>query len=188
MGKIYTRFLCFENHPTDIAIKAEELDEEDKGHTIFKSEVVKAIKEVRRKKATGDEKIPVALLKEIGDSRLKIMTALVNKIYMSRDLSKNFIDVTMIALLMKNQAKKCVDHRRISLISRTGNTVSRILSKSLESEIEKDIEEGRFGFRKGKATSDAIGLMRIISERVVSLECNRYGNSFGLLFSSFSFS
>ena len=178
-----------ENLLKHIAIEAEEeLNEDDKGPTILKGEIVKAIKDMRRKKTTGDYNIPVDLLKELGYIGSKIMTALVNKIYMSRDLSKNFIDVTMIALLMKNQAKKCVDHRRISLISRTGNTVSRILSKSLESEIEKDIEEGRFGFRKGKATSDAIGLMRIISERVVSLECNRYGNSFGLLFSSFSFS
>ena len=36
---------------------------------------------MRRKKATGDDNIPVDLLKELGDSGLKIMTALVNKIY-----------------------------------------------------------------------------------------------------------
>ena len=34
---------------------------------------------------------------ELGDSGLKIMSALVNKIYMSGDWSKNFVDVTMIA-------------------------------------------------------------------------------------------
>ena len=55
----------------------------DKGHTTFKDEVVKRIKHMRRKKATGDDNISVDLLKELGDSRLKIMTALVNKIYMS---------------------------------------------------------------------------------------------------------
>jgi hypothetical protein len=56
-----------------------------KGITIFKIEVVKAIKDMRRKKVTGNENIPVDFLKEMGDSGLKIMTALVNKIYMSGD-------------------------------------------------------------------------------------------------------
>ena len=53
--------------------------------TIFKSEFVKAIKDMQRKNSTGDDNIPVNLLKELGDSGLKIMTALVKKIYMSGD-------------------------------------------------------------------------------------------------------
>ena len=53
-----------ENRPRDIEIEVEdELDEDDKGPTILKSEVVKAIKDMRRKKATGDDNIPVELLK-----------------------------------------------------------------------------------------------------------------------------
>jgi hypothetical protein len=47
--------------------------------------VVKAIKDMRRKKTTRDDNIAVDLLMELGDSGLKIMTALVNKIYMSAD-------------------------------------------------------------------------------------------------------
>ena len=74
---------------------------------------------MRRKKATGDN-IPVDLLKVLGDNGLKIMTALVNKIYMSGYWPKDFLDVTMIAISKKNQnlAKKCSDHKTISLISR----------------------------------------------------------------------
>ena len=60
MGKIFIRFVDSENRPKVIAIEAEEqLDEDDKGPTILKSEVVKAIKDMRRKKATGDNNIPV---------------------------------------------------------------------------------------------------------------------------------
>jgi hypothetical protein len=39
----------------------------------------------------------------------------------------------------------------------------------LESKIEEVIED-QFGFRKGKGTRDAIGLMRIISERVLDVK------------------
>ena len=71
-----------ENRPKDIAIEAQdEMDEYDKGPTILKSEKVKAIKDMRRKKAIGEDNITVGLIKELEDNGLKIMTALVNKIY-----------------------------------------------------------------------------------------------------------
>ena len=60
---------------------------------------------------------------------------------MSGDWPKDFLDVTMIELPKKNQAKKCIDHRTISLISHTGKIVARILSKRLERKIEEVIEE-----------------------------------------------
>ena len=70
------------------------------------------------------------------ETGLKIMTALVNKIYMSGEWPKYFLDVTMIALPKKKEAKKCSDHSTISLISHTGKVVARILSKRLKSKIE----------------------------------------------------
>ena len=67
----------------------------------------------------------------------------------------------MIALPKKNQAKKCSDHRTISLISHTGKIVVRILSKRLESKIEEVIEEDQFGFRKQKDTRDEKGCLML---------------------------
>jgi len=83
---------------------------------------------------------------------------------------------------LQNQARKCRDHRTISLISHTGKIVARILSKRLGSKIEEVIEEDQFGFRKVKGTRDTIGLMSIISESVLKLEIPRLGK--GLLIKS----
>ena len=58
----------------------DELDEDDKGPTILKSEIVKVIKDKRRKKATGNDNIPADLLKELGGNGLEILTALDNNI------------------------------------------------------------------------------------------------------------
>ena len=68
---------------------------------------------MQRKKATGDDNILVNLLKELEDSGLKILTALVNKIYISGDWPKDFLDVTMIALPKKNQAKNAVTSEQL---------------------------------------------------------------------------
>ena len=75
---------------------------------------------MQRKKATRNDNIPADLLKELGDIRLKIMTALVNTIFMSGDWPKDCLEVTTIALPKKHQAKKFSDNRTISLISHTG--------------------------------------------------------------------
>ena len=67
------------------------------------------------------------------------MIVQVNKIILSGDWPKYFLDVTMTALPKKNQAKKCNDHKTIfSLISHVGKIVVCILSKRLESKIEED--------------------------------------------------
>ena len=77
MEKIYIQELYDQDkHPTDIATDAEdETNEQDKGPIMLKT-----IKDIRRRKATGDDHIPVDLIKELGDSGFKIMTEQVNKI------------------------------------------------------------------------------------------------------------
>ena len=89
---------------------------------------------------------------------------------MSGDWPKDFLYVTMIALPKKNQTEKCDYRRTIGQISHTGKIVTFILSKRFECKIEEVIEEDQFGFQKGKGTRDAIGLMRIISERVLDFK------------------
>jgi hypothetical protein len=42
-------------------------------------------------------KIPMDFPKELGDSGFKIITAVVNKIYISGDWPKDFLDVTVTA-------------------------------------------------------------------------------------------
>ena len=51
---------------------------------------------------------------------------------------------------------------------------AKILTKVFGSRIEKKIEdvlgEDQFGFRRGKGTRDAIGMLRIISERTLEID------------------
>ena len=128
---------------------------------------MKIIEDIQRKKATGDESIPMDLPKELADSSgLKITTVLVNK-ESEGDWPNVLLDDALIAL-----AKRWSDHWAISLISHTGKIVAlishtgkivaRLLCKRLASKIKEVIEEDLFGFLKVKCTRDAIGLMRIM--------------------------
>jgi hypothetical protein len=58
-------------------VEPEEVNEGHKGPHILRSEVEKAIKEMRDKKATGDD-VPVEALKLLGDDGLNLLTKLIN--------------------------------------------------------------------------------------------------------------
>jgi hypothetical protein len=143
----------------------EEVDADEKGPYILQSEVEKAIKEMRNQKATGDDDVPGDVLKLLGEGGLKIMTKLINTIYETGEWPKDFTEVTMIALKKKPQATKCSDHRTISLIANTAKTLRRRVERKSE-----DVLGDQFGFRRGKGTRDAIGMLRIIPERTLEID------------------
>jgi hypothetical protein len=108
--------------------------------------------------------VPGDVLKLMGEGGLKIMTKLINTIYETGEWPKNFKEVIMITLKKKPQATKCSDHRTINLIAHTANIVGKYLEERIEKKIEDVLGEDLFGFRRGKGTRHAIGMLRIISE------------------------
>jgi len=158
------------NRPETLDVEPEEeVGTDEKGPYILESEVEKAIKEMRISKATGNDDLPADVLKLLGDGRLKIMTKLINTIYETGEWPKDFIEVTMIALKKKPQATKCNEYRTISLIAHTAEIVTKILRRRIEKKIEEVLGEDQFGFSRGKGTIDAIGMLRIISDRTLEL-------------------
>jgi len=159
------------NRPETLDIEPEkEVDTDEKGPYILESEVKKAIKEMRNKKATGDDDVPGDVLKLLGEGGMKIIKKLINTIYETGEWPKDFTEVTMIALKKKPQATKCSDHRTISLIAHTAKIVAKILRRRFEKKIEDVLGEDQFGLRRGKRIRDAIGMLRIISERTLGID------------------
>ena len=95
---------------------------------------------------------------------------LFNTIYETGEWPKDFTEVTMIALKKKTQATKFSDNRTISLISHTTKIIAKILRRRIERKIEDVLGEDQFGFRRGKGTRNAIGMMRIIAERTLEID------------------
>jgi hypothetical protein len=119
---------------------------------------------MRDKKDKGDDEVPVDVLKLLGEDDLRLMTELINSIYVTGEWSKNFIEVTMIVLKKKPKATKCSDHRTIGIIAHAAKLVARIHRRRIERKTEDALGEDQFGFRRGKGSRDAIVMLRIISE------------------------
>jgi hypothetical protein len=122
------------NRPETLEVEPEkEVDTDEKGPCILKSEVGKAIKEMRNEKDREDDDIPGDVL---GEGSLKILTELINTIYETGKWSKGFTEVTMIALKKKIKATKCSDLRTISLTAHTAQIIAKILRRRNERKIE----------------------------------------------------
>jgi hypothetical protein len=141
----------------------------------LQSEAEKAIKEMMDEKAAGDDDVPGDVIKLLGEYGLKLMTQLINSIYVTGEWPRDFIEIIMIAL-KKPKATKCSDHHTISLITHTAKIVVRILRRRIERNTEDALGEHQFGLRREKGTRDAIGMLRIISERTLHIDKDPKGN------------
>jgi hypothetical protein len=87
-----------------------------------------------------------------------------NNMYENGEWLKVFTDNTMTALIKKPDITNCSDHHTMSLIPHTAKIVVRIHTKRIEMKIEDVLGEDQFEFRRGKGTSCASAMLRIISE------------------------
>jgi hypothetical protein len=139
------------NRPENLNVEPEEeVDEDHKGPQILRSEVEKAIKEMRDKKATGDDDVPVDAPKLLGDDDLNLLTELINNICESEEWHKDFIEVTIFASKKNINARKCIEHRKISLTAHATKVVASVIRRSFEKKIEDLLREDQCGLRKEK--------------------------------------
>ena len=84
------------NRPETLEIEPEEeVETEEKVPYILQGEAENPIKEMRNRKATGDD-VPGDVLKLLGEGGLKILTKLSNTIYETGEWPKDFTEITMI--------------------------------------------------------------------------------------------
>ena len=100
------------NRPENLDVEPEdEVDTDEKGPCILQSKVEKAIKEMRNKKAIGDDNVPGDVFNLLGEGGLKIMKKLFNTIYEIGEWPKDFTEVKKIAFKKKPQVIKCSENR-----------------------------------------------------------------------------
>jgi hypothetical protein len=99
--------------------------------------VEKAIEEMRDKKAVRYHDAPGDVLQLLGESGLRIVTQLINSIYLIADWLKDVIAITVIIIKKTPKATKCSDHHTVSLIAHTAKIVVRLLGQRIERNVEE---------------------------------------------------
>ncbi|KAI5717433.1 hypothetical protein M8J77_005795 [Diaphorina citri] len=160
--------------------KLKEMENQDEcdpgriGPEIAEWEVRKAIKELKYNKALGSDNIPSEALKALGPCAITRLTHLINQIYDTGIWPEDLMKTVLVPLPKKPNATQCKDYRTISFICHITKAISRILIKRIEGKIEEHMGDEQFGFRKGRGTRDAMGCMRMLSERLLDVNRNLY--------------
>ena len=111
--------------------------------------------------------IPAEMLKKFGTKATEILIRLCQDIYTTGIWPEDFLQSVMIPLQKKPNATKCEDYRTISLISHASKIMVKVLQKRIEAKVETTqfLTDDQFGFRRGRATRDAIATLRTLAER-----------------------
>src|SRR3989442_558423 len=144
---------------------------ESEVYTISSEEIEAAIRDLPKRKASGSDNISAELLQCMGERGvgLQIMTRLINKIYQSGHIPKDFRESIFVPIPKVSKAQECSDFRTIALISHASKVLLQVIKRRITPIIERQLGDSQMGFRKGKGTRDAIFQLRMISERITQM-------------------
>src|SRR3989441_4249373 len=104
----------------------------------------------------------------MGERGLQI-THLINKIYQSGHIPKDFRESIFIPIPKVSKAQECSDFRTIALISHASKVLLHVIKRRITPIIERQLGDSQMGFRKEKGTRDAIFQLRMISGRITQM-------------------
>src|SRR6267154_812637 len=158
----------------------EEVDEEEIGPQVLKSEILVAISEMMEGKAVGVDAIPAEMLKCLGEKATQELCDICQSMFEEGKWPDDFTRTAMLPLPKKTNAVNCSDCRTISLICHASKIMLKVLTKRIEAQAKHVLRRSQFGFRKGCGTRDAVGVMRTLCERSL-----KYGNAVYICFVDF---
>ncbi|XP_023213215.1 uncharacterized protein LOC111616005 [Centruroides sculpturatus] len=122
------------------------VDANDLGPSTLKCEFDKTLKGMRKGKAPGADQIPVELIMALGENTKNDLYRLINEMYITGQVPKDFEKIIMVLIPKKKGAQKCEDHRTLSLVSHISKILCGIIYRKIERKVEENLSEDQFGF------------------------------------------
>lgn len=150
-----------------------EIDNDD-GEEVLKSEIEKAIKDLKSGKAAGSDMITSEMIKALDDKGVEIIHKLVNNIYKTGVIPSSMNESIFIRLPKKPKATMCTEYRTLSLMSHILKVILKVILVRNRQKIESEISNLQSGFMSGKGTREGIFNMRMLCERYCEVNKDIY--------------
>ena len=105
-------------------------------------------------KASGGDGIPVELFQILKDDVVKVLHSICQQIWKTQQWPQDWKRSVFIPIPKKGNAKECPNYCTIALISHTSKVMLKILQARLQQYVNRELPDGRAGFRKGRGTRD----------------------------------
>ncbi|CAF1396827.1 unnamed protein product [Adineta steineri] len=132
---------------------------------ILESEIKWALDNIAKNKAPRVDEISIALLKVLKDDAAKVMLPLCQKIWRTKQWSKDSKRSIYIPIPKKGSAKDCSNYRTIALISHDSKIILKMIQARIQQYMDRELPDVQAGFRKGRGTRDQIANIRWIMEK-----------------------
>src|SRR5207247_6692155 len=132
----------------DASIKKRQMKSEV--YTISSEEIEAVIRDLPKGKACGSDNISAELLQCMGERGVQIMTRLINKIYQSGHIPKDFRESIFVPIPKVSKAQECSDFRTIALISHASKVLLHVIKRRIMPITERQLGDSQMGLRKGK--------------------------------------
>ena len=151
-------------------IEPAEQDLEIDCSTPTKQEIYIAIKQLKKGKAAGPDRIPAEALAADITTSIEMLHPLFKKIWEEEQIPTEWKEGHLIKLPKKGDLSSCSNYRGITLLSIPSKVFSRVLLNRMREAIDTQLRDQQAGFRKERSCTDQIATLRIIVEQ--SLEWN----------------
>ena len=154
----------------DVYKEEEVQSEDDVGPDVLKEEILAAIAEMKNNKAEGIDSIPIEMIKNFGEKAMKELVQLCKDIYNTGVWPEDFLQTIMVPIKKKPNANNMRRPQNyFPTKTHASKIVLRVITKRMQSRAETNdcLGEDQYGFRKGRGTRDAIGALRVLTERSI---------------------
>jgi len=130
--------------------------------------MIEQLKKLKKGKAPGENEIENEawrlMPKEVGEVLFKLL----NKIWKEGGIPEEWTKGIISPIYKKGDRKEAKNYRGITLMDMAYKIYASILNRKMKKVAEERMEEGQFGFRTGRGTTDAIFTLNYIVNRELS--------------------
>ena len=139
-----------------------------------KTEIMKAIKEIKSGKAPGADNIEPEILKANPELTADILHNLLEEIWEKEIIPEDWKKGLLIKLPKKGDLSLCNNWRGITLLSIPSKILTRIILNRIKDIVDNKLRKEQAGFRKERSCIDMINTLRIVVEQSTEYQTPLY--------------
>ena len=123
---------------------------------ITMSELMAAIRRLKRGKAPGPDEIPMEFYKELQETNLEHILELLNEWWAEEEVPTQVLQARVVLIFKKGDRADLANYRPISLLNSICKLLAAIIPTRLAKWLNEILRPTQYGFRKKRGTADAI--------------------------------
>ena len=125
-------------------------------------EIQRAIRSAKNNKATGEDNIPIELIKNADDGTVEDFVEIVKSIYNGDEIPKQWLTTLFVPIPKKKNTPRCDEHRTIALIPHGMKVLTKVITNRISGALIDQLDDNQFGFRANRGTLEGVACLKTI--------------------------